>query len=43
MKESLEIDAKNGNTMWADAIGLEMKNNIVAFEEYDGKIKDLVA
>ena len=43
VKEALEIDAKNGNTLWADAIGLEMKNNRVAFEEYDGKIEDLVA
>ena len=43
MKEAFEIDAKNGNTLWDDAIELEMKNNIVAFEEYDGKIEDLVA
>ena len=34
---------KNGNTLWADSIGLEMKNKRVAFEEYDGKIEDLVA
>ena len=38
VKEALEIDAENGNTLWADVIELEMKNNIVAFEEYDGKI-----
>ena len=43
MKEALEIDAENGNTLWADAIELEMKNNRAAFKEYDGKIKDLVA
>ena len=43
MKEALEIDAENGNTLWADVIGLEMKNSRVAFEEYDGKIEDLVA
>ena len=43
VKEALEIDIKNGNTLWADAIGLEMKNNRVAFEEYDDKIEDLVA
>ena len=43
VKEDLEIDAKTGNTLWADAIELEMKNNRVAFEEYDGKIEDLVA
>ena len=43
MKEALEIDAANGNTLWADAVGLEMKNSRVAFEEYDGRIEDLVA
>ena len=43
MKESLEIDAENGNTLWADVIELEMKNNRVDFEDYDGKIEDLVA
>ena len=43
VKESLEIDAENGNTLWADAIELEMKINLVAFEEYDVKIEDLVA
>ena len=43
VKEALEIDAENGNTLWAGAIELEMKNNRVAFEEYDGKIEDLVA
>ena len=39
----MKIDSENGNTLWADSIELEMKNNIVAFEEYDGKIEDLVA
>ena len=43
VKEALEIDAENGNTLWDDAIELEMKNNRVTFEEYDGKIEDLVA
>ena len=43
VKEALEIDAENGNTLWADAIKLEMKNNIVAFEEYDSRIEYLVA
>ena len=43
MKEALEIDTENGNTLWADAVGLEMKNSRVAFEEYDGRIEDLVA
>ena len=26
MKDALEIDKKNGNTYWADAIATEMKN-----------------
>ena len=43
MKEAFEIDAENGDTLWADVIGLEMKNNRVAFEEYDGEIEKLVA
>ena len=43
VKEAFEIDAKNGSTLWSDAIGLEMKNKRVSFEEYDGKIEDLVA
>ena len=42
MKEAFAIDAKNG-TLWADAIGLEMKYSKVAFDEYDSKIEDLVA
>ena len=36
------IDQKNGNTLWMDAIRLEMKNNRVAFEEYDGDPSELV-
>ena len=43
VKEALEIDAENGNTLWTDAIGLEMKNSRIVFEEYDGQIEDLVA
>lgn len=27
VKEAFEIDAENGNTLWSDAIGLEMKNS----------------
>ena len=34
--EAKDEDARNGNTL------LEMKNTQVAFEEYDGEIKDLV-
>ena len=36
VKEALAIAAENGNTLWAVVVGLEMKNNRVAFEDYDG-------
>ena len=32
VKEALEIDQKNGNTLWADALTKEMGNVCVAFE-----------
>ncbi len=35
IKEAMEIDKRNGNTLWMDAVKLEMKNVRVAFEEYD--------
>ena len=41
VQEAREIDKANGNTMWQDAIAMEMKNCRVAFEAYDGDIKDL--
>lgn len=34
-------DIKNGNTLWMDALRLEMKNIQIVFEEYDGDVKDL--
>jgi Reverse transcriptase (RNA-dependent DNA polymerase) len=36
IREALKVDAENGNTLWWDAIVLEMSNVKVAFEEYDG-------
>ena len=42
IKEALEIDAGNGNNLWKEAIEMEMKNNRVAFETYDGDPKDLI-
>ena len=42
IKEAIEIDKENGNTMWMDAVRLEMKNVRVAFEEYDGDPNALV-
>jgi hypothetical protein len=38
IKEALRVDAENGNTLWWDAIVLEMSNVRVAFEEYDGEL-----
>ncbi len=32
VKEALELDKKNGNTFWADAIAKEMKDICVAFK-----------
>ncbi len=32
IKETLELDKKNGNTFWADAIAKEMKEVHVAFK-----------
>ena len=38
MEQALVLDAKNGNTLWADAISKEMENVRVAFEVLpDGK------
>ena len=37
IKEAIEIDRENGNTLWImDAIKLEMRNVRVAFEEFEG-------
>jgi hypothetical protein len=38
IKEALMIDAENGNTLWWDAIVLEMANVRVAFQEYEGDL-----
>jgi Reverse transcriptase (RNA-dependent DNA polymerase) len=42
IKEALEIDKEMGNTLWMDAIKLEMQNVRVAFEEFDGDPNTLV-
>jgi hypothetical protein len=41
--DAKRIDAENGNTLWTDAIRLEMTNLMVAFQEYDDNPEDLVA
>jgi hypothetical protein len=35
------VDAENGNTLWWDAIVLEMSNVREAFKEYDGVLEYL--
>ena len=35
VKEVLQLDKENGNTLWADAIATEMKNVKVAFKILD--------
>ena len=42
MKEVIEIDKDNKNTLWWNVLMKEMKNVRVAFEEYEGKIEDLI-
>ena len=38
VEQALALDAKNGNTLWADAISKEMENVRVAFKVLpDGK------
>ena len=41
VKEARDFDRDNGNTLWWDAIMLEMKNVRIAFEEFDGKEEDI--
>ena len=42
IKEALEIDRENGNTLWLDVIKLRMTNVRIAFEEFDGDPHSLV-
>ena len=42
IEEAIRIDQENGNNMWQDAIKEEMTNNRIAFERYDGDVKDLI-
>ncbi|CAJ1948165.1 unnamed protein product [Cylindrotheca closterium] len=42
VKEAIKIDQENGDTMWQDAIKMEMKNNRIAFEGYNGDVSKLV-
>ena len=42
VKEAIEIDNENGNTLWWDALMQEMKNVRPAFEVFEGDEKSLV-
>ncbi|KAI2507356.1 Reverse transcriptase (RNA-dependent DNA polymerase) [Fragilaria crotonensis] len=42
IREAMEIDKENGNTLWLDAIKLEMQNVRIAFEEFDGDPSTLI-
>ena len=41
VKEAVQIDKKNGDTRWWDAILQEMKNVRPAFEAFEGNKEDL--
>ena len=43
MKEEKAIDQENINKIWEEAMFVEMTNNQVSFEHYEGKTSDLVA
>ena len=42
VKEAILINRENGNCMWQDAVELKMKNNRVAFEEYNDDVSKLI-
>ncbi len=42
IKKAIEIVKENGNTLWMDAVRLEMNNVRVAFEEYNGDPSSIV-
>jgi hypothetical protein len=41
VKHAIELDQKNSNTLWWDAIRKEMSNVWIAFEKFNGEKKDL--
>ena len=40
--EAKLIDAENGDSLWMDAVRMDMKNVLIAFEEYDDDPSKLV-
>ena len=43
LKESKAIDQENRNKLWEEAMVMEMPNNRVTLEHYEGNTSDLVA
>ena len=43
VKEAKVTDQENGNKLWEEAMVMEMTNNQVALEHYEGNTSDLVA
>ena len=43
VKEAKAIDQENRNNLWGEAMVMEMTNNRVDFEHYEGNTSDLVA
>ena len=43
VEEARRLDRENGDTLWWDSILKEMKNVTVAFDTYEGDIKDLTS
>ena len=42
IKEAFDIDIKNRNNLWKEAIALEIKNYHIAFKQIDGDPHELV-
>jgi len=42
IKEAMEIDRENGNTLWMDAVKMDMENVRIAFEDFNGGSNTLV-
>ena len=41
VEHARRIDEANGNTLWQDAIALEMRDNRIAFEVHEGDVSEL--
>ena len=40
IEQAVQFDKENGDTLWWDAICQEMKNVRIAFEIFEGEVKD---